>query len=412
MKRQRREGGITQRGEGTFQIRYEIPNPGGPRKTMRETVKAANRGEAQKILNTKLAARDNGSWVEPNKTTLVEFITETIARGNYTPTIRDRYDEILEVHIAPYFGAVDPAATDPAKLQQRLARITPDLKAVRLQDLTPRQIDNWQAALALHTYRGRPIGPATRHQIDKVLRLALRRAVKLQLLTRSPAADIKRPVVPRQEMAILTPAQFHDLLTRLATDPRPEAHCMGALAAAAAHSGARLGELIGLRWSDLDLAAGIWRLQRSIRQYRNELLVMPCKTERSRRVLRLGPVAISALQRHKREQAERLLAAGHRVGPDDPVFDNGAGGMLPPHRITDRWWKMLRQIGFAPALSFHKLRHLHASLAIGAGVDILTVSRRLGHANVKITLDVYGHLLPGADGAAADAVEAALGPLG
>jgi integrase len=411
MKQQRREGGITQRSEGSFQIRYEIPNPGGPRRTIRQTVEVATRGEAQKILNAKLAARDNGSWVEPNKTTLVEFTAETIARGNYTPTIRDRYDEILKVHIAPYFGAVDPTAIDPAKLQQRLTRITPDLKAVRLQDLTPRQIDNWQAALALHSYRGRPIGPATRHQIDKVLRIALRRAVKLQLLMRNPAGDIKRPSVPRQEMAILTPAQFHDLLTRLAADRRPAAHSLGALAAVAAYSGARLGELVGLRWSDLDLAAGIWRLQRSIRQYRNELLVIPCKTERSRRVIQLRAVAIGFLQRHKREQAERLLATGHRVGPDDPVFEDG-GAILPPHQITDRWWKMVRQIGFAPALSFHKLRHLHASLAIGAGVDILTVSRRLGHANVKITVDVYGHLLPGADGAAADAVEAALGPLG
>jgi hypothetical protein len=78
MKRQRREGGITQRSQGTFQIRYEIPNPGGPRQTIRETVKATNRSEAQKILNAKLAARDNGSWVEPNKTTLVEFITEPL----------------------------------------------------------------------------------------------------------------------------------------------------------------------------------------------------------------------------------------------------------------------------------------------------------------------------------------------
>jgi integrase len=395
-----------------FRSATRSPTPAVRARTIRETVEVATRGEAQKILNAKLAARDNGSWVEPNKTTLVEFTAETIARGNYTPTIRDRYDEILQLHIAPYFGPADPAAIDPAKLQQRLARITPDLKAVRLQDLTPRQIDNWQAALALHTYRGRPIGPATRHQIDKVLRLALRRAVKLQLLTRNPAADIKRPAVPRKEMAILTKPQFHDLLTRFATDPRPEAHCLGALAAVAAYSGARLGELIGLRWSDLDLAAGTWRLQRSIRQYRNELLVMPCKTERSRRVIEPRAAAISFLQGHKREQAERLLAAGHRVGPNDPVFDDGAGGMLSPHRITDRWWKMLRQIGFAPALSFHKLRHLHASLALGAGVDILTVSRRLGHANVKTTFDVYGHLLPGADGAAADAVEAALGPLG
>ena len=408
----RRVGTITQRGENSFQLKFDIPNPGGARRTIRETVYAKSLSEAQKTLTARLAERDNGSWVEPSKTTLVEFITETIARGEYTPKIRGRYNEILRLHISPYFGPVDVAAIDPAQLQWRLAKIAPDLKAVRLQDLTPRQIDNWQGALASHSYRGRPIGPATRHQIDKVLRIALKRAVNLGLLRHNPATGVKRPTVPRKEMAILTPAQLHDLVARLLADPRLEAHRLAGLAVVAAYSGARLGELVGLRWSDLDPSAGIWTLQRSIREHKKELTIVPCKTDRSRRVILLGPIATTFLECYKREQALRLLAAGHRVGPDDAVFDDGAGGIWPPHQVSNRWWKMLRQIGFAPPLSVHKLRHLHASLAIGAGVDILTISRRLGHANVNITLDVYGHLLDGADGRAAAAVETALGKLG
>jgi integrase len=407
----RREGTITQRGKNSFQLKFEIPNPGGPRRTIRETVRAKNRSEAQKILTARLGERDNGSWVAPSKITLVEFIAETITRGEYTPKIRDRYNDIVRLHIGPYFAAVDVTAIDPALLHRRLAGIAPDPQAVRLQDLTPRQIDNWQGALTAHSYRGRPIGPATRHQIDKVLRLALKRAVTLGLLRHNPAAGLNRPAVPRKEMAILTPAQLHDLLARLTADPRREAHHLAALAAVDAYTGARLGELVGLRRGDLDLAAGTWTLQRSIQQHQNELTIVPCKTDRSQRVIQLGPIATAFLERHMREQALRLLAAGHRVGPDDPVFDDGAGGIWPPHAVSDRWWKILRQIGFAPPLSIHKLRHLHASLAIGAGTDILTVSRRLGHADVKITLDVYGHLLDGADGRAADAVEGALGKL-
>jgi integrase len=405
----RREGSITQRGKNSFRLKFDIVSGDGTRRTVTETIHAANRSAAQKVLTARLAARDNGSWVEPSQKTLCEVIAETIAAGVYIPKIRARYNEILRLHIAPYFGPIgDASALPPAQLATRLATITPSLKPVRLQDLKPHQIDAWQTAVAMHCYRGRPIGPATLHQVDKVLRLSLKRAVKLELITRNPATGVDRPKVPRKETAILKPAQLDDLLARLAQDPREHARRLGALAVVAAHTGARLGEITAARWSDLDLAAGSWRVQRSFREQGKTLIAVPCKTERSRRVISLGPVVKGFLSRHKAEQAQRLLAVGRRVGADDPVFDDGSGAPLSPHQVTYSWWRVLRQIGFAPALSFHKLRHLHASLAIGAKVDIVTVSRRLGHATVQITLDTYGHLLDNADAGAASAVEAAL----
>jgi integrase len=405
----RREGSITQRGKNSFRLKFDIPAGDGTRRTVTETIHAVNRSAAQKVLTARLAARDNGSWIEPSQKTLCEYLAETIAAGSYTSKIRDRYNEILRLHIQPYFGAIgDPQALPPAQLATRLAEITPSLKPVRLQDLKPAQIAAWQRAVATHSYRGRPIGPATLHQVDKVLRLGLKRATKLELIPRSPMVGVDRPKVPRKEMAILTPAQLDDLLARLAQDPREHARRLGTLAIIAAHTGARLGEIAAARWSDLDLAAGSWQVQRSFRQDGKTLTAVPCKTERSRRVVSLGPVVRGFLSRHKVEQAQRLLALGRRVGADDTVFDDGIGAPLPPHQVTFSWWRVLRQIGFTPALSFHKLRHLHASLAIGAKVDIVTVSRRLGHATVQITLDTYGHLLDNADAGAASAVEAAL----
>src|SRR5262249_6436972 len=146
----------------------------------------------------------------------------------------------------------------------------------------------WQTAVAAHSHRGRPIGPATLHQVDKVLRLGLKRAAKLELIPRNPAAGVDRPKVPRKEMTILTPAQLDDLIARLAQDPREHVRRLGALAVVAAHTGARLGELAAARWSDFDLAAGSWRVQRSFREQGKTLIAVPCKTERSRRVIALG----------------------------------------------------------------------------------------------------------------------------
>jgi integrase len=405
----RREGSIIQRGKSSWRLKFDIETGDGKRRSVVETIHAPTRSAAQKMLTARLAARDNGSWVEPSQKTLCDYLAETIAAGGYTPKIRARYDEILRLHIAPYFGAIgDPSALPPAQLATRLATITPSLKPVRLQDLKPAQIAAWQTAVAAHSYRGRPISPATLHQVDKVLRLGLKRAQKLELIPRNPATGVDRPRVPRKEMAIFTPAQFADLLARLEQDPREHARRLGLLGIVAAHTGARVAEITAARWSDIDLAAGRWQVQRSFREEGDTLLTVSCKTDRSRRVISLDTTVRGFLAQHKFAQAERLLAVGRRIAVDDPVFDDGSGAPLRPHRVTDAWWKVLRQIGFTPALSFHKLRHLHASLAIGAKVDILTVSRRLGHATVQITLDCYGHLLDNADADAASAVEAAL----
>jgi integrase len=405
----RREGSVIQRGKSSWRIKFDIDTGDGKRRSVVETIHAPNRSAAQKVLTARLAARDNGSWVEPSQKTLCDYLAETIAAATLTPRVRARYEDILRLHIAPYFGAVaDPSLLPPAQLATRLATITPSLKPVRLQDLKPAQIAAWQTAVAAHSYRGRLIGPATVHQIDKVLRLGLKRAQKLELLPRNPAAGVDRPRVPRKEMAILTPAQFADLLARLEQAPRERARRLSLLSLVGAHTGARVGEITAARWCDVDLAAGRWHVQRSFREEGDTLVTVPCKTDSSRRVITLDATLKGLLVQHKFAQAKRLLALGRRIGADDPVFDDGSGAPLRPHQVSDAWWKVLRQIGFAPALSFHKLRHLHASLAIGAKVDIVTVSRRLGHTSVQITLGTYAHLLDNADADAASAVEAAL----
>ena len=134
----------------------------------------------------------------------------------------------------------------------------------------------------------------------------------------------------------------------------------------------------------------------------------PPKTKRGRRNISLPPEAVAMLRAHKVQQMELRLAIG--MGKPDAatlVFSDIEGRLLKPHTISQAWRRAVA-VKKLPAVTFHALRHTHASMLIRAGVDILTISRRLGHSKAAITLDVYGHLICGADEAAAAAIAGTL----
>ena len=164
-------------------------------------------------------------------------------------------------------------------------------------------------------------------------------------------------------------------------------------------TGARRGELLGLQWGDVDLEAGTLRIERSVEETKAGMRLKLPKTKRGRRNVALPPEAVAMLRAHKVQQLELRFVLG--LGkPDAPtlVFSTSDGGLLRPRNVTKAWWRVV------PHRKFHSLRHTHASMLISKGVDILTISRRLGHSKAAITLDVYGHLMQGADKAAADAI--------
>jgi integrase len=165
----------------------------------------------------------------------------------------------------------------------------------------------------------------------------------------------------------------------------------------------RRGELLGLQWGDVDLGVGSLRVERSVEETRQGLRLKPPKTRRGRRTIRLSTHASTLLRVHKVKQLELRLGLGlGKIEPTTLVFSTVEGGLLRPRNITKAWWRVV------PDKQFHSLRHTHASMLINAGVDTLTISRRLGHSKAAITLDTYGHLVAGADEAAAAAIEGVL----
>jgi integrase len=167
----------------------------------------------------------------------------------------------------------------------------------------------------------------------------------------------------------------------------------------------RRGELLALRWRDLDLDGGKLRVEQSIEQTKAGLRFKAPKTRHGRRTISLPPSAVSLLREHWKAQQEARLRLGMGKAPEDAlVFPTWDSRPRSPNVLTKEWSIAVREIGLT--VTFHSLRHTHASHLIASGMDALAVSRRLGHGSPTITLGVYGHLFPQADDRAAAIMEA------
>jgi integrase len=169
----------------------------------------------------------------------------------------------------------------------------------------------------------------------------------------------------------------------------------------------RRSELLALRWQDLDLDGAKLRVERSLEQTKRGGLVFKApKTRHGRRTITLPPSAIAELRAHWRAQQEQRLALGlGRASEDALVFATWDGSTRSPNAFTKEWTRAMAEADL-PGITFHSLRHTHASTLIASGLDVLTISRRLGHGSPAITLSVYGHLFK-TDDRAAEIMEAA-----
>jgi integrase len=163
---------------------------------------------------------------------------------------------------------------------------------------------------------------------------------------------------------------------------------------------------VALRWKDIDFDKGIVRIERSVEQTRAGLRIKPPKTKSGRRNVAISPWLTAELRAHRTRQNERRLSLGLGRAPDDsPVFASWDGSIRSPHGVSQKFALAMKALGIDCTL--HGLRHSHVSQLIAGGVDVLTVSRRIGHASPSVTLDVYGHMFGDTDSKAAAVMEAA-----
>ena len=220
---------------------------------------------------------------------------------------------------------------------------------------------------------GRPLSAQTTVAAHRVLHRLLARAVAVELLPRNVASAVKPPKVEETEVESLTAHQIGRVLKAL------EGHYpLQPIAVLALSSGARRGEILALAWKNVDLDATTIKIERSLEQTKAGLKFKVPKTKHGRRTVALPTMALEALRAHRRRQLELRLAVGlGKPDPDGLVFCGLDGSPIPPNNLSRDWARFVKSRKL-PAISFHALRHSHASALIASGIDALTVSRRIG----------------------------------
>jgi integrase len=204
---------------------------------------------------------------------------------------------------------------------------------------------------------------------------------------------------------IIGEAQIEELLAKL------KGRALYTKVVVALFTGIRRGELLGLRWSDIDTDAKTMHIERSIEQIGTTVRIKEPKTKAGTRTISLPDIVIDVLRDHRRSQLELRMALGQGRLPDDAFIFVGIDGEPPkPFILSTQWIECARVIGM-PHITWHSFRHSHASLLISAGMDVVQIARRLGHSSPAITLGTYSHMFKKID-TAADVINAALAKLG
>jgi len=374
------KGNITRRGRNSWRVKFDLPNAvPGKRETRYLTVRG-KRQDAERELAKLISASHDGTLVEPSKVMVTEYLRSWLGGlHGLAGKTRQEYGRLIRQLVIPHLGNHE------------------------LQRLRPAHIADWHAKLlASGGKNGRPLSARTVGHAHHVLHTALERAVGTELIARNVAHAISPPKVAPNEIAALKADEIAPVRAAL------KGHKLEAIAVLALSTGARRGEILALRWGDVDLERATIRIARSLEQTTGSLKFKQPKTVRGVRTISLPAVAVEALQAHRKRQLEQRMALGQgKPSADTLVFSTIDGEPMSPNGLSRDWGDFVRAQGL-PLVSFHGLRHSHVSALIASGVDPLTISRRIGHANVSTTTNVYGHLFKQTDTMAAKAIEAVL----
>jgi integrase len=369
-KRGQNEGSIFQRKDGRWCGILSLGWENGRRK--RKSYYGATAAEVQKQLLKARSDHSRGLPVRTERQTVEQFLThwlEHTIKPNARPRSYDSFEIIVRRHIVPEVG------------RARLEKLTPQ----QVQELVDRKLKSGLA-------------PQTVVHIRMVLRAALNQAMKWSLIARNPAALVDPPRIPRNEIRPLSAEEARRFL-ETAKSKRFEA-----LYTLALYSGLRRGEILGLRWCDVDLEARAIRVNQAIQRVGGKLQAAETKTERSRRTLALPASVDAALRRHRARQAQERLIAGPVWQDTGLVFTSRIGTPVEPRNLHRDFVRVLA-IAKVTRIRFHDLRHSTASLLLAQGVPLRTIMEQLGHSSISLTANTYAHVMPAAMRDAADKVE-------
>jgi integrase len=369
-------GSVIKRGS-TYSIVLDLGRGPDGRRQRRWHSGYRTRKDAERARVELLAQVDHGIYVEPSRLTVAVFLRDQwllALTGQVRPTTLHSYRSNLERYVLPRIGQLP------------------------LQRLTPAHLNTlYGALLAAGGRDGQPLSARTVQAIHMTVRKALGDAARWGLVVRNVAALASPPKPRRAEMRTWTAAELRAFLEHV-QDER-----LAALWMLAASTGMRRGEMLGLRWVDVDLDRGRVAVRQTLVIAGRQVVISEPKTSRSRRSIALDPRSVAALRSWRAAQAAERLAWGAGWTDSGLVFTREDGMPIHPEWLSDAFEWRIKTAGL-PRIRLHDLRHTHASLGLAAGVPIKVMSERLGHTSSSFTADAYQHVTPGLEEEAAATV--------
>ena len=370
-KRANGEGSIRKRKDGRWEGRYTAGHDPATGKTIYKNVLGKTQTEVKEKLKraiedsakldmSKVGQYTVGQWMD------VWF--ENYAKIKVRPSSHQTYRGYIENHIKPNIGSIP------------LNKLT----SLELQKLYKKLLGNGRVERIESKKQPKGLSAKTVRNINQIICSALNLAIEQRLILTNPADACALPKLEHREMKTLPVEQLTSFLREAKESGVFEMYYIELA------TGLRRGELLGLKWSDIDLKHGNLRVQRQIARIDGEIVEAPLKTKNAYRTLPLSADAIDVLKTQKK-----------KCGNSQYVFPSPTGGPISPDSVLHMLHRVLKRAGL-PKVRFHDLRHTFATLALQNGVDIKTVSGMLGHFSAGFTLDTYAHVTTAAQKEAAN----------
>ncbi len=365
------EGSIRKRKDGRWEGRYTAGRNPETGKPIYKNVLGKTQAETKAKLKQAIQESMEVDTVKAKQYTLGQWMDiwfENYAKIKVRPSSHQTYKGYIENHIKPNIGNIPLSKLSSLQLQKLYKKLLSGGRVNRIE--------------AKEQPKG--LSPKTVRNIHQVISSALNMAKEQRLISSNPAESCALPKLEHQEMKTIPAEQLTSFLREAKESGVFEMYYIELA------TGLRRGELLGLKWEDLDLDQGSLRVQRQVSRINGEVVEAPLKTKNSYRTISLGADAVEIL----REQRKKC-------GDSPYVFPSPTGGPISPDSVLNMLHRVLKRAGL-PEVRFHDLRHTFATLALQNGVDIKTVSGMLGHYSAGFTLDTYAHVTTAAQRQAAN----------
>lgn len=376
------KGHIRKRGKKSWAIVLDLGRDGSGKRRQKWHSVRGNKKDAEAKLTALLNSLNVGDYVEPSRMRFKEYLDKWLAdyaKHNVSPKTYERYADIIRNNVTPALGGIQLSKLNPLQLQAFYSDMLTNGRKDGRGGLSKQTV--------LHFHR--------------LLHKALAQAVKWQLLARNLADAVEPPSPEANDMRALDEKETAQLFRMI------EGTGLYVPVLLAVTTGMRRGEILGLRWQDVNLETGSATVVQSLEQTREGLRFKSPKTDRSRRAIALPMYTVEVLRAYKAEQAKQRLALGPAYQDHGLVCARADGSPTPPDTLSTNFASFIRRSKL-PHLRFHDLRHTHATQLLKHGIHPKVVSERLGHSKIGITLDTYSHVMPGMQEEAAQKMDTAL----